>query len=328
MKKLILIFAMLFSIANYMAAQISRMDGAESSNKPVQMVVEGRTWWYNAPVAGLNDQDFGFRIAAPVDIDGETWYPVQQIRYLVTSPNEEPVLSDEVITICHIRQEGSKVFTRYSAGEELKEHPLFIQLFGPLYHLTREQGENRIIDFELFGEEGREFVYTSTCDGSCGYDPDDNEFVKFAFDKHEAITNSGFDYQRYILNVKGYNEDCRHLQNATVYSVPEFGYTDSGEYLSELFFAPLGVNPYDNYPHQMQPRLCYVTDEDNNILFEGKGGFKLWEYDPAGTEDVQIAPASEDEIWFTLDGRKVEPPTAVGIYIRRAGSKIEKVIKK
>ncbi|MDE6301036.1 MAG: hypothetical protein K2M19_04920 [Muribaculaceae bacterium] len=326
MKKLILIFATLFSIANYMAAQISRTDGVESSNKPGQMVVEGRTWWYDAPVAGLNNQDFGFRIAAPVEIDGEAWYPVQQIRYLVEPYNGKPELSDEAITLCHIRQVGSKIYTRISYNNDaIKNHPLFHQFFGPCQNLVYSPDITEsatTLEIQLYGESGEKFIYSSDDTNP------DKDFMELTFGNSNLISNSGNEYMQFELTNTERRCAFYDMWETTIYSVPEFGYTDSSEFYSELFFAPMGVYFFASYPYQVNPRLRYVTDADNNILFEGKGGFKLWEYDPAGTEDVQIAPESEDETWFTLDGRKVGSPAAGGIYIRRAGSKIEKVVKK
>ena len=68
MKKLALIVGLMIPALNSIA-----------SKAYPPMVVEGRTWHYDAPVAALCQQAFRFRIGHAENIDGETWYPVLQI---------------------------------------------------------------------------------------------------------------------------------------------------------------------------------------------------------------------------------------------------------
>lgn len=290
------------------------------------MVVEGRTWWYNAPVAGLKDQEFGFRIAAPTVIEGETWYPVQQIKYYVSTPDSN-TLYDDISTICHIRQEGSKIYTRLEFDSELGKHPLYEQFFGPCQHIENYD-EVSIREFELYGNEGDEFIYTSDNDCTCGYAAEKGQidFLKYKFEKSETITNSDRQYQRYVLSHVDHQCAYSFFPENTIYSIPEFGYTDPKGYLSELFFTPLGTQLAARYPSQENPKLRYVTDENNDIIYEAMGGFKLWEYDPAGVDVTELNFDAEPEIWYTIDGCVIEAPNAPGLYIKRKGQYSEKVI--
>lgn len=73
------------------------------------------------------------------------------------------------------------------------------------------------------------------------------------------------------------------------------------------------------------PELTYVTEgEDNHVIFEAAGGEKLWEM--AGVESVVADPQAGAVRWFNLQGVAISSPDAPGLYIRRTGSKSEKVL--
>ena len=328
MKKLLLILGLTLLTINNLTAQISRSDSAP-------MVVEGRTWWYRASIACLAAQEYGFRIAAPVELVGEKWYPVQQINHaLAYIDNSLDHLNDELDwtvdtepqTICHIRQEGNQIYTRLSSRFISKDFPLHLQYVGPCQHLFRYSDDSEslseevfaIISFKLYDDIDNEFVYTS--DGDYEY----KNFVKFKIKEVNEVSNSGVTYQQYTL---AKTDECFYSVPADdiVFSIPEFGYMMSGKGLSELFFAPLGNYCSPTTPWQTDPVLRYVTDEDNNILFEAMGGFKLWEFDPAGVADVNADLENAPAAWYTIDGRMIDTPTAPGLYIRRSGNKTEKV---
>lgn len=75
------------------------------------------------------------------------------------------------------------------------------------------------------------------------------------------------------------------------------------------------------------PELTYVTDgDDNHVIYEAAGGIKIWEL--AGVEAVAVDNDDAQPEWFTLQGLKIDSPTAPGVYIRRTRSRTEKVVVK
>ena len=333
MKKILLIFGIVILSLNAMAAQISRSDSFDTDAKspkhtPSPMVVEGRTWWYWTNYVPLTIQEFGFRIASPVEINDEIWYPVQQIKYAEQptpsfgdQPGDQWTVSDDVVTICYIRQDGDTVSTMLNPLTKLRDHQLFHQFFGPCQHLyghLREPDFNPVLKFKLCGEPGEKFVYTS----DDNYDNKDS--LNITFGESEQITNSAHEYTQYELTYEWVKCTFSEIPDYKVYSVPEFGYI-TDRFPSALFFAPLGSFFFNSIPFQENPVLRYVTDENNNILFESMSGFKLWEYDPAGVDDIAADECGALPLWYTIDGRSIESPSTPGLYIRRTGNKSEKV---
>lgn len=73
--------------------------------------------------------------------------------------------------------------------------------------------------------------------------------------------------------------------------------------------------------------LRYVTDGENNILYEALGGLKAWETDAFLSTSDLLAPEAATS-WYNLQGVEISAPAAPGIYIRRQGSTATKVVIK
>ena len=72
------------------------------------------------------------------------------------------------------------------------------------------------------------------------------------------------------------------------------------------------------------PKLRYVTDKDNNILYTAEGGLKLWEMETSAVESVGAESTAAEAVYYDLQGRRVAEPAAHGVYIRLQGAKAEK----
>ncbi|MDE6300898.1 MAG: hypothetical protein K2M19_04210 [Muribaculaceae bacterium] len=314
--------------------KLSKTIAKTRNSIPAPMVVEGRTWWYRVPELWKSERYIGYQIGSPIDLDGDSWFPVKQIKFASRfvpsySDNTDWTVEDNEKTICHIRQEGNKVYTRVSSNYYIEENNWQQYYIGLCQHLLvnwlinppAPTDEVSILEFELYGDEGDEFIYTSHDDYT------DKSFAKFRFSEPTEISNSGKTYTQYKLtNVEDHL--AINLTADSALSIPEFGYTVPQYWISELFFAPLGANIYESTMYEQEPKLQYVTDENFEILYEAQGGLKLWELDPTGIGNISADSVYIPETWHTVDGRNVINPESPGIYIRRKGSTSEKILIK
>ncbi|MDE7386586.1 MAG: hypothetical protein K2N28_05565, partial [Muribaculaceae bacterium] len=147
----------------------------------------------------------------------------------------------------------------------------------------------------------------------------------YRFEGVEEVLNSGNVYYAYSFENTGVDDIV--YGTASGKSIPQFGWVSSdGMALSDLFFAPQGSNQSTNTLYETNAKLRYVTDADNNILYEKLGGIKLWELTESGVADAVVEGESSDARWFTLDGRAIVAPNAAGIYIRQTEKGTNKVV--
>lgn len=62
--------------------------------------------------------------------------------------------------------------------------------------------------------------------------------------------------------------------------------------------------------------LRYVTDKDNNVIYENEGGLRLWDF-MSGTTDIVQDLHEYPSHWTDLLGRAIDKPARPGLYIRR-----------
>ena len=330
-----------------------------NSTTPPPMVVEGRTWWYNANAEPYLVREVGFRIGTPVEIDGEEWYPVNRIRMaskqdkyeyeeeipVLMNPDEPWIIDESPRQMCYIRQDGATIHSKISYEQWSEDDFFSTVMFGPfklLYEIMPiDPSSGYELIYDIYGPEGSEIEYV--CDREfINFDGIDcgTQKVIYRVSEVDEIDNSGFNYDSYTLMFRGWEGS---IKGATwCKSIPQFGWIttvpvpgfDFGPFYetdfvgsSDIFFAPqwtFGGRNFDSF--DLSPCLRYVTDADNNILYEHIGGLKLWELTESGVEDAWVESESADVQWYTLDGLKITEPTSAGIYIRRQGSKTQKVV--
>ncbi|MDE7468401.1 MAG: hypothetical protein K2M61_08620 [Muribaculaceae bacterium] len=323
------------------------------------MVVEGRTWWYNANHWPYLVREVGFRIGAPVEIEGEEWYPINRIRMaskqeeyeyeqeipILMNPDEPWIIDESPRHMCYIRQDRATIHSKISYEQWSEDDFFSTVMFGPfklLYEIMPiDPSSGYELIYDIYGPEGSEIEYV--CDREfINFDGIDcgTQKVIYRVSEVDEIDNSGFNYDSYTLMFRGWEGS---IKGATwCKSIPQFGWIttvpvpgfDFGPFYetdfvgsSDIFFAPqwtFGGRNFDSF--DLSPGLRYVTDADNNILYEHIGGLKLWELTESGVEDAWVESESADVQWYTLDGLKIAEPTSAGIYIRRQGSKTQKMV--
>lgn len=286
-----------------------------------QFFKEGRTYWYEYKHAfGAVDVEFGVRIGEKKIIDGKEWFTINLVNRLDRDLRTQEVkeYSENAVYIANIREENGEIFRSFAGTDfysgtlpeiwrkhlysnyntetfELTDTPIFG--FGPLGFSTK-------VD-DLHGAS--EAIVTDV----------------------EDIENSGRTYKKYTLTFEP-NYIGEKLNAVVIETIGAFGpyrddwgypnSTGDGEMIYHPFRAALSGVDYN-------PVLRYVTEgDDNTIIFEREGGFKLWEYnhnqdgvDAVGS-DADAAPR-----WFNLQGLEIPAPEVPGIYIKKTGSKVEKI---
>lgn len=314
---------------------------ASRNNDYDPLVKEGKTFWYyhhnKYHYDDLWISEFGMRIGGTVNIDGEEWHEVNLIREAVldVDGNVKSVCDDSK-TIQYVCEKDMKVQTLSCPADSehspwyQREHDMALEHF--FFDAMIEDGEYidlcktpfLVYDFTpgsqeyAFGSEYGKYIMTlkgeETRENS-GINRRVKTYTKQAFESSMmpepvSLLYDGADFELIegvgvrLLNVEDYSES---------------------HYTSELFFAPFCCCQTTTYPQPYGYFLRYVTDEDNNVVYEGRGGLKLWTIDPSGVEDV-TTDSSEQVEWFTLSGVRVSAPGERGVYIRKCGTIAEKVI--
>lgn len=290
------------------------------------MVVEGRTWWYTAEGYPqrfhcdiYNSWEAGVSIGTEVELDGVKWHKIYVSHYrdeILRTDGAE--FNDDESLVGYIREEGKKVYLLIVDPDDQDEWSAkwdrYSDLFGqylnvyPYYMVEYEGGEVLIYDFnkcDYVVGETRE-VYTK-----------DN--YKCTFLSEDVIQNSGREYT--LLNCKIPDG----IQNRSEFKIVEgIGIIES-PWSDLLFFYPFGYDPYAVI--QRHIALRYVTDKDNNIIFEQDGGTRLWD-EMSGVYNVSATPNNSTTEWYNLQGVKANTPLVPGIYIQRNGQSTCKVIVK
>ncbi len=266
------------------------------------LVEEGKTWWYESAYNCDSDNYFyyGVRIEGNMMIDGEVW---QKCWYI--DPSGRKIIS---IPLILIREEDKKVYVKpylqdtYVDLSQFDEKDILYKQvicgFADESHSIdsmRDRDEFIIYDFNLrFSQKGTLFQtsgnYNSGKPAVIGesYILNTNRILRSL-----EISSSGSysDDDEYVHEIDHTNRFTdRIFKNAMIESV---GYLD--DHYKGLFYDPApyiytlsgGSFWYEvmtNYP--TPPTLLYVTDKYNNILFEGYGGVKPWEF--ASTEKSEL----------------------------------------
>lgn len=303
MRKLLLLLLLNLSIAA-MALNTLSQDSDNSStennvaaisesHKP--MLVEGRTWWYtqkhrlyNSPMRRFIAEN-GISVGEEVEIDGVKWHKINVIssgisRSEVWEYNKTPRL------VAYMREEDNKLYTIYT-DDCLQDIEAVNNYTGP-YAYDRPQltyaylntGESYVLGEEEFG------------------------YGSITITDISQINNSGFDYTLYTCKIEHDGENFSFIEG--------LGCIDIFFFFDPFSYYIAAEDKYD------PPLLRYITDPDGTIIYEGIGGYKLWE--ATGVGNV-IAEDDDSCRWYNLQGMEIDEPTSPGIYIRSSRKGNEKV---
>lgn len=266
------------------------------------MFKQGRTWWYTADrgVFGYKEE-FAVTIKGTTIINDKAWNEV----WLVMNKNYSRVdgsfvsASDEPVLICYMREENGIVYTK--SAETIKNVPVYgiCDWTSPYFDSTCDEGEMIVYDFNADVDE----TFTTGLVNS-------DEKITFKTTSIEEITNSGHKYELHKAElIEGLADDGLDY------------IAGIGEIKFKMFFDPYGM-ACSCITRAECPFLRYVTDGENEIIYEGIGGLKLWE--ATGVADV-VAGSNAPVRWHNLQGIEVESPTTPGVYIRSQGNECRKI---
>ena len=264
-----------------------------------KLAIKGRTWWYRGFTNAIpNTQEWGIRIGDEVIIKDEVWNKVDMCLYTDEHViGEKPVFHYDVQTIAYIKDDGNNVCVIRDPEETvIRAMSAYLVYEWEPYYLYKF-GE--VADSGIYGKEDRGYPY---------------EIKDIS-----EITNSGIKYRYFKADVSR-NKYGSSFPNIT----PTYEYVEGIGHPTNFMLMPFGGGRLETKGFGF-PELTYVTEgEDNHVIFEAAGGDKLWEM--AGVESVVADPKAGAEQWFNMQGVAISRPDAPGLYIRRTGSKSEKVL--
>ena len=268
----------------------------------------------------------------PQEIDGKYWNPIKIIKeglygaYYGLSDWEYVTPDEDSNTCGYIRMdECGQVIVKFPFYNITDSHPRFMyytNCFGSTgldlnykwYHNYME--ELTIYNFGNIGDSVRfgldSVVETFTINDVMNIENAD--MPEFPLEVYQCFNPAiGISYRVGV-------DDYKYSYQFGVYSdtYPENEY-------SGLFFLPFpNVSMTNTIPST--PKLRYVTDKDNNILYTAEGGLKLWEMEPSAVEGVGVESPAAEAVYYDLQGRRVAEPSAHGAYRRRQGAKAKLIL--
>lgn len=287
------------------------------------MVIEGRTWWYKAKRGyGFEpacEAEFALSIGKEVEIDGVAWH---EVNVTLSGKREFEPGEDRVIwheweydnssrCVSYMREENGNVYV-YNNPEILKNYE-FVYCYWENGSALMQSTEPCLL--YRSGNVGDTFVQV--------WDGDEMISTITGVSTVESCGSSfkTYNYSNRMMDYLGNDraEGIKYIEGIGMLSYPS-EYVHCGQ----LLILPLNL-PYAGYLYL--PELRYVTDAQGEIIFDCRGGLKLWEkYDEyvQGIAGV-VVDATEDVRWYDLRGVGIDRPSVPGIYIRVVGGKACKV---
>ena len=248
------------------------------------MVVEGRTWWYKNG-SGNYFVEFGLSIGSEVERMGKMWHKVYLKLYRKTTGTPEgwQAFDENTGLIGYMREEDGKVYASIDQKDLENES-------------VPKSGVGSLEDCGYF-------------DSALMYDFnfDNNKFVidlvfhqlRGTFDvlNEDEIESCGRTYRRIEANTQE-----RPLNYRGYWFVEGIGLIDPEHYglIIMPFQEPIHhAAKIDYFP------MCvtYVTDANNEVIFEGEGGIRLWEA-YSGIDDIYATASSSPSA--TINGNTLE----------------------
>ncbi|MDE6573964.1 MAG: hypothetical protein K2L84_01390 [Muribaculaceae bacterium] len=276
----------------------------DKDNNIIYEVFDGRkTWEYAPPVA---PKEYAYR---PMGEEGKTWWYTSRkfdgdTEYGITVCGDTIVdgmtwkkiyfvnekLEREAQPVAIIRDEDRRVYATCLA-QSVDELPDY----APDYMELGVISNTCIYDFNLIEDE----TFTTVVGSG-------NAFV-FKCRNAAYVENSDAWFRRNYLSYPGY--------------ASFLVYDGVGNTMASCFFAPLIDN---NYAYNKNATLRWVTDAENEIVFTGAGGTKLWEQSGV---DAVVAESGDEAVYYNLQGMPVADDRLVpGVYVKVLGGKVTKVM--
>lgn len=279
-----------------------------------KIVIPGKTWWYQSDHCSPGGVAYyGVTIGEEDIIDEENWYSVD-ITKLLYDFKDGKTYSDEKIHLCHVREVDGELFSRWNHDEICQFEPirdiiLYLSDYG-----------NKDIQTALIckiGQEGTQLRIGS-----------EKIWADCEIESISEVESCGNTFKCYTA--KWIEDSCsKDGANLHRYSVKNKYLEKIGHYDNEFFFMPFNGCWIGGY--YVSPELAYVTNPDGSILYEGtlyggEKGFKLWEYEPDGVENVIVNTIDLTGKWYNVNGIEINRPTSPGVYIHQIDNKSEKII--
>jgi hypothetical protein len=270
-------------------------------------VVEGKTWWYTSDYgpAGfdpLKTAEYGITIGEETEINGVKW---NKFGVSLSSMRTDGVTTYDKTSypIGYIRQDQNKIF--YKIDWSGRFDPIYNYCVG---NFSWDKDE---IEVFYFGSVGDKFSFGG----------EDSQAMDYTIDGVSEITSCGYSYKLY----KALGSSDRAWSFNFIESIG-IGTPDRP---NGLFFMPFGGEESAN-PRWEYPQLRYVTDPEQNIIYESIGGDRLWEKaaENDGVTDITVSNSAPSK-FYNLQGVEVPAGSlSPGVYIKRTGSTAKKILVK
>jgi hypothetical protein len=205
--------------------------------------------------------------------------------------------------IGYIRQDQNKIF--YKIDWSGRFDPIYNYCVG---NFSWDKDE---IEVFYFGSVGDKFSFGG----------EDSQAMDYTIDGVSEITSCGYSYKLY----KALGSSDRAWSFNFIESIG-IGTPDRP---NGLFFMPFGGEESAN-PRWEYPQLRYVTDPEQNIIYESIGGDRLWEKaaENDGVTDITVSNSAPSK-FYNLQGVEIPAGTlSPGFYIKRTGSTAQKILVK
>ena len=290
---------------------------------------EGRCYWYRYKFpwgGGPTDMEFCIRVAGKEIKDGKEWNRIDLIKRLTRLYEDWEYVGvdvdNSVIPIAYVREENGDIYHSYEGIESQWSEQLSSEWMCVLYSFSGPLSERSSAELCYgYGSIGKKV--------ELGYWTKSHVYSTATVTAVEPYENSGHVYNKYTIDYTSSPGEAVD-EFFVIESIGAFGPYDKGSDYTYPESRGDGQIIYDPLRPAMSARdfnaqLAYVTEgEDNVIIFEKDGGFKLWEFTEEGVEAVQ----SDENVltrWFNLQGVEIPEPVNPGVYIRKTGHKVEKV---
>ena len=278
-------------------------------------VAEGKTWWYSCkedaykPTEDLTTAEFGLRIGTSEIVNGNEWHKVFVCLHNSCCKTSETwtALDENDGFVGYIREENGRVYAIPDINWNSNPKVSFVEIDSPFIDFDNDS--ILILDFA-----SSDSTFTI---GNLNSDKLSSKWTMTST-KDGNITSNGYTYRcRYATN--------RYMPDKPICFVEGIGAVENKPtHAPHLFISPFymlkpGIG--NNYAS-----LRYVTDSENNIIFESQGGRKIWsEY--TGINKIEADTTDAPAEYYNLQGVRVQNPDH-GLYIVRQGSTVSKVLVK
>lgn len=282
------------------------------------LVIEGRTWWYDAGYYGT--VEYGIRIGSAVEIDGVEWNKVYVClqRKDIDGPKpydttcEWTEYGEDEGLLAYIREADGKVYAMKADNAfSAEKKPVAIMDNSPLF----------------FNPKGCALIYDFSNDGAfqLGGDGHDSPSIGFDIVGLTEVESCGKTYTTMICSPAS----SQYVNSTTVCFTKGIGITGERDENGatngcSLFYAPFYMSATNG---MYLNSLRYVTDSEDNVIYEGTGGDRLWEtYREASVGTLSASKDDAGVEYFNLQGLSTARPAPGTLVLKKEGGAVTKTI--